>query len=118
MSSAALRFYIVTLLLVSAAQITTSVKQQSKETSGKGFLDLFKLKGDIVPSTYPVLKFNQGVNNDATFSKLREREIGDLQEDILRLMPLQRQSFQRIRQKLGRQINLVDELAVAMERQE
>ncbi|KAK1934704.1 putative membrane protein [Babesia divergens] len=106
------------LLMVAAPpQLTMSLKQQVKETSKNGFLDFFKLTGDVAPSTYPVLKFNQHVNNDSSFSGLRSRQIQELQEDILRLMPQQRHNLHRIMNKLESQKTFVDELAVAMERQ-
>lgn len=87
------------------------------ETSMGGVLDFSKLIGDVVPSTYPVIKLNQNVSNDSTFAELRKRELRQLEEEILKLMPIQRHNFERIRDKLEHQTNQVDELAVAMERQ-
>ncbi|GFE53685.1 BZIP-type transcription factor, putative [Babesia ovis] len=103
-------------LILSVASVI-ALKETAKVGNGQGFLDLFGLTGDVTPSTYPALKFNQNVNNDSTFTALRRQELKALQEEALRLMPLQRQVFSDIRKDVGRQSRLVDELAVAMERQ-
>eukprot|EP00371_Babesia_bovis_P001761 XP_001610408.1 hypothetical protein [Babesia bovis T2Bo] len=89
----------------------------SKARSRKGFMDIFGLTGDIAPSTYPVIKLNQNVNNDSSFTALRRSELADLQSEAWRLMSLQRRKFTGLRKDLNRQLSLMDDLAVAMERQ-
>ncbi|GIX66214.1 prefoldin subunit [Babesia caballi] len=86
---------VVAVVVASGAAL--ALKEQARATGGKGLLDIFKLTGDVVPSSYPVLKFNQSVNNDSTFAAQRRRELRKLQDESLRLMSLQRRGFNRIR---------------------
>ncbi|GBE59749.1 prefoldin subunit [Babesia ovata] len=108
---------LIAVVITLVGKVCLAVKEQSTAKSRNAFLDFFKLTGDVVPSTYPVLKFNQSANNDSTFAALRRRELQELQEEAMRLLPLQRRNFEGITHKLVRQSNAVDELATAMERQ-
>ncbi|CDR95865.1 membrane protein, putative [Babesia bigemina] len=111
------RSVLLVVVVSLVGRVGLALKEKATAKSRNAFLDFFKLTGDVVPSTYPVLKFNQSANNDSTFAALRRRELQELQDEAARLLPLQRRNFEGISDTLFRQSRSVDELATAMERQ-
>ncbi|AFZ80324.1 signal peptide-containing protein [Theileria equi strain WA] len=110
--------YVTSLLLFSILdpEIVESHESRGSATANKSVLS-GSFIGDIVPSTYPVFKINQSVNNDSTFANLRKEELEEIRYQALKLMSQQREVFERLRQTNRDQTRRFEGLALGSQRQ-